>query len=221
VYYFFGTQWIILFIMCWQICSFVHIAVNSWLFWYRLLTDWQVLYVCMLSGICLAAAVCHMSAWMATLLNHAYSCTNTALNTRLLHQVTRLRMLLLKTSLYAVCAMSSVVMVTLWWSEVNCFDVMQVEEILNEVKFSKYVETGECKTDIDLPDFIRCNHNYSGHFLFCDNSNDADDNSYSNKHNTQQQWCSRGQNLKAEASTLKAKAWTFETKVPRPLNILP
>jgi len=83
--------------------------------------------------------------------------------------------------------MSSVVMVTLWWSEVNCFDVMQVEEILNEVKFSKYVETGECKTDIDLPDFIRCNHNYSGRFLFCDNSNDADDNSYSNKHNTQQQ----------------------------------
>jgi len=35
---------------------------------------------------------------------------------------------------------------------------MQVEEILNEVKFSQYVETGECKTDIDLPDFIRCNY---------------------------------------------------------------
>jgi len=35
---------------------------------------------------------------------------------------------------------------------------MQVEEILNEVKFSNYVETGECKTDIDLPDFVRCNN---------------------------------------------------------------
>ena len=34
---------------------------------------------------------------------------------------------------------------------------MQIEEILNEVKFSRYVETGECRTDIDLPDFIRCN----------------------------------------------------------------
>jgi len=35
--------------------------------------------------------------------------------------------------------------------------VVQIEEILNEVKFSHYVETGECRTDIDLPDFIRCN----------------------------------------------------------------
>jgi len=38
----------------------------------------------------------------------------------------------------------------------SCFNVTQVEEILNEVKFSEYVETGECKTEIDLPDFIRC-----------------------------------------------------------------
>jgi len=48
---------------------------------------------------------------------------------------------------------------------VNCYCVTQVEEILNEVKFSHYIETGECKTDIDLPDFVKCNHRYSGYFL--------------------------------------------------------
>lgn len=42
---------------------------------------------------------------------------------------------------------------------------MKVEEILNEVKFSHYVETGECKTDIDLPDFVKCKHHCSGYFL--------------------------------------------------------
>ena len=48
----------------------------------------------------------------------------------------------------------------------DSYGALQVEEILNEVKFSHYVETGECKTDIDLPDFIRCNCHYSGYFLF-------------------------------------------------------
>ena len=36
-------------------------------------------------------------------------------------------------------------------------------------------------------------------------------------------WCSQGQNLKAKASTLKAKGWTFEAKALdprlRPLSI--
>ena len=36
------------------------------------------------------------------------------------------------------------------------FKLIQIEEMINEVKFSKYVETNEFVEEINLDDFIRC-----------------------------------------------------------------
>ena len=39
-------------------------------------------------------------------------------------------------------------------SQVVC--VEQIEDMLNEVKFKHYVDTGECAEGVDLPSFIKC-----------------------------------------------------------------